>query len=167
MHYIHRFRFLVILLLAAAFMHPTHAADTGAQKAFSRLVSAANSGDTQLCEPNLTRASQAYCDRFIGYGLLSCLPTAVSIESTKPQGNHIIVRVRIDGIGETPRYARLAYIKEQGSWKLDVPHTLRTGLGRDWEKRVNLMEQVYLIMRAQMGDTIDCKQLQALAEGRS
>jgi hypothetical protein len=59
---------------------------------------------------------------------------------------------------------RLAFKPDGDDWKLDVPESLRIGMGENWQKQVDTTEQIYLVLRAQFGGELNCQAVQALAK---
>ena len=59
---------------------------------------------------------------------------------------------------------RLFFSQEQGKWKLDIPASLQSGIGNDWQKRVDMTEQVYLMLKQKLGSKMDCSMLQAMVK---
>ncbi len=59
--------------------------------------------------------------------------------------------------------ARLVFITAPGGIpKIDIPLSFRRGLGDDWESKIQLSEQLYLMMKQNMGDKLTCDMLDDL-----
>lgn len=114
------------------------------------------------CRSYITASSVELFDRFESYKLADCLPKSLEYVSEKTQRSHMAVRSRFQSGGK-PHIARLLLVEEENQWKLDIPETLRSGLGENWETQLNATEQVFLLMRQQMGGNLNCAVLQNLA----
>jgi hypothetical protein len=126
------------------------AATADIKSSFTQLAAClkANRAD---CGDYITASSFDIYRRFTSYGLLKCLPHDTAYVSQIPAGSHTIDRAKTDH-----HILRLLFAQEEGAWKLDIPETLQSGLGNNWEKQVHASEQVYLLMRQQMGDRFQC-----------
>ena len=154
---------IFVLFFAAAFCATVaQAAEKDVKKALDTLVDDARRSSKTLCSQSVTKASQDYCSRFVGYDLLPCLPPKVLFESLKQQGANYVVRARLETTTDAAYYVRLAFVKDGSRFKLDIPESLRIGLGKDWANRAHVMEQVYLIMRSQFGGKLGCDQLEEM-----
>lgn len=153
---------ITLLSLGAAL--PAHAAATP-QDAFNQLTRCVQTEDVQTCRTVQTSDSLPLYDRFASYGLLRCLPKDATYVSQEAEGNAVVVRARVTQ-NEKPRIMRLVFTQEAGGWKLDTPESLRRGMGENWQKQVNMTEQLYLMMRTQMGGQLNCAMIHALAGGK-
>ena len=72
-----------------------------------------------------------------------------------------MIRASVTDLGKK-RYMRLFFVEEEGTWKLDVPESLRTAMGKDWQKQVEITENIYLLMRSQFGAKLDCNTIRSL-----
>lgn len=150
-----RIAFIIALLFAC----PTYAADSPPKQAFDALNQCVKASDAATCRTLITASSAPLYDRFISYGLLHCLPKEVAYISEEPAGNYTIIRAATD-----KKTLRLSFVEEAGLWKLDIPNTLQAGIGANWQKQVNMTEQLYLLMRQQMGGQLDCGMVRGLAQ---
>lgn len=116
--------------------------------------------DAGGCRTLLTPASYSLFDRFTSYKLLVCLPSNWTVESEKHQGATSILTVSIPASSRSRYITRLVY---QGS-KLDLPSTLRLGMGEKWENKVNLSEQLYLMMKQNLGNKLTCDTIASIVE---
>ncbi len=139
-----------------------HAA-SNARDTFNALNACAKSHEIDNCREDLTASSVAMFDRFNGYGLADCLPSDVTYVSESKSGQHDIIRAKTTYNG-TQRYMRLIFSMEENKWKLDVPASLERSMGPKWEKQVQTIETMYLLLRQQMGGKLDCSTVQALAK---
>jgi hypothetical protein len=154
----------VIPALLFCYALPAFASAPGTAKdTFLRLNDCATSRAITGCRDDVTEDSHALFDRFDGYGLASCLPDDVTFMSQTALKNHTIIRAKTAATGKT-RYLRLLFSKEHSKWKLDIPASLHQSMGEDWEKRLSLIEALYVALRQQMGDKLDCNTARALAK---
>ena len=134
------------------------------QTAFDTLNRCLLGAQSSTCRTLVTQDSQALYDRVSGYDVMECLPKETRYVSQHRSGQHQIVRASTK-LGETVRFLRLAFKKEQGAWKLDVPFSLQSALGKNWQKQVQMTEQLYLFMRGQIKGKLNCEAVHALAAG--
>ncbi len=158
----------LFLPLGVVFLRPGDSLADDAAGAFDRLRTCIMANDVPGCKALVTPNSWDLYDRFTGYGLLQCLPTNWVVESQKQAGAHIILNASMPASNTTKYLLHLAYFS--GSHKLgydptpllDIPYSLKMGLGERWEGKVKLAEQLYLMMKANLGDKLTCDKLQPL-----
>lgn len=151
---------LVLNLLWAS---PAHAQEV--RGAFTALNTCLLGGAPTKCRAMLTASSLELYDRITGYDVMDCLPKETTYVSEQASGKHMMVRASTK-LGETVRFLRLAFIREKGAWKLDIPFSLRLAIGENWQKQVSMTEQLYLFMRQQLGGKLNCAAVQGLAAGK-
>jgi len=119
--------------------------------------------DPSACRALVTASSVALYNRFVSYDLLKCLPQPVTYVSQEHKGAQTIIRssVMVNG---TQRFLRLIYVEEEGKWKLDIPESLHLSMGNNWEKQVNMTEQIYVMLKQQMGEQFSCNTLLTLVK---
>lgn len=152
------------LFALLAFLPLSAHADEKVKSAANRLAACVQDRDAQTCRDNITASSVPLFDRFSEYGLMDCLPQSVSYVSQKPEGDAVLVRASATS-NEKKSTVRLIFQQEEDQWKLDIPETLRRGIGDNWEKQVNATEQVYLMLKTQMGDNLNCTMIRNLGAG--
>ena len=134
--------------------------------AATRVATCVQKRDVTSCRENITASSIELFDRFTDYDLLDCLPQTASYLSSKADGKTMQVKANIT-TGQTKSTIRLTFQMEEDKWKLDIPETLRRGIGERWEGQLKATEQVYLMLRSQMGDNLNCSMIRNLGSGLS
>ncbi len=151
--------FLIIAFLLAN--SPVFAGESSARDSFEKINNCTRKEDIQSCRDLFTASSISLYDRFMSYGLVNCLPKDAEYDSQQNLGNTMLIRASVTDLGKK-RYMRLFFVEEEGSWKLDVPESLRTAMGKDWEKQIEITENIYLLMRSQFGAKLDCNTIRSL-----
>ncbi|MBY0406922.1 MAG: hypothetical protein K2Q01_04470 [Rickettsiales bacterium] len=156
---------ILALTLAAVIASPANA-DT-VKAATARLAACVQARDVSACRENLTAGSVELYDRFTGYDLMDCLPEEARYRSHVAEGEDTaLVRAYVTSGGKK-NGVRLVMQQEEDKWKLDIPESLHRGLGEKWEDQLNATEQVYLLLRSQLGDRLNCASIRGLAAGMS
>ena len=75
-----------------------------------------------------------------------------------------LARTRV-AVSKKEYAVQLALVQEQGQWKLDLPETLRRGIGPQWQDRLSAVEQLYLLLKSQLGDKLNCEAIRGLGGG--
>lgn len=145
----------------ALFALPAQAADSP-EKRLEKLESCVHSGRYAECRDYFTASSLDYYDRFTSYDLVRCLPIRTQVISQTTSGPYRLLRVEAYEGDERRARTQVSFTQEEGAWKLDLPHTLLTGLGEGWENQVALTEQIYLALRARMNGQLGCEAIAAL-----
>jgi len=121
--------------------------------------------DIAFCHSIITQDSHPLFDRFASYKLMPCLPTDFTYVSEEKSEPHIIVKATMPIGGNMVNILRLVFTPgADGSLKLDIPASLQRGLGEKWESKIQLSEQLYLMMRQNMGDKLTCDTLTGLVK---
>lgn len=120
--------------------------------------------DSDYCRSILTPNSYTIFDRFFSYKLMPCLPTDFTYTSEGMASGHRIVKLTMPAGGGMLYVLRLAFAETKEGIKLDVPASLKVGLGDNWESKINLSEQLYLMMKQNMGDKLTCDMLNGLVK---
>lgn len=156
-----------LLLLFSSFLALAMPAFANTPKAaFAQLNACVKAGKTSECRDKVTASSVDLYDRFASYGLTQCLPHDVAYVSNMPSGEYQVIRASTNALGGQ-RYMRFYFTEEEGQWKLDVPQSLRVSMGENWEKQVGAAEQLYLVLKSQMGDQLGCGAVQTLVQKQS
>lgn len=153
----------IILLLFMAI--PSCALASGADmQSLSRLMEATRSQGYEQAKTHVTERSFPLFDRLWKQGVPLFFPQNVTLVKEKTQGEFRYVWVRPE---ENPRAGTLilAFADEDGQAKLDLPETFRNGLGEDWPKTLDMLEQAYLMTRAQVGDEAALAMVQNMLRG--
>jgi len=148
--------FLCLLDIAPAF-----AVDTPRQS-FERLNRCAQAAELN-CRDMVTASSVEIYDRFASHNLVHCLPRDAVYASEKTVGSQSTIRASI-GKGANKRFMRVILAEEEDEWKLDLPESLRVGMGENWEKQLDMSEELYLMMKNQFGTALNCAALQNLMQ---
>lgn len=154
-----------ILLYACLLLASTDALARTARETFDRLTGCIAHEDTAGCRALITSRSVGLYDRFASYGLLKCLPKDAAFQSQTRKDRGVIIRASMVNNGRT-RTARLVFMQEAGQWKLDAPESLHMGMGDNWEQQVNLTEQIYLMMKQNMGGQLNCDAIRQFGGSR-
>ena len=143
---------------------PALAEDAAVQEAAIRVADCVNTRDADACRSEITANSARMFERFVSYNLMDCLPQHATFVSSKPDGAMMRVRATVM-MGDKESTVRLIFQQEKGQWKLDIPETLHQGLGANWQNQLDATEQLYLMLRSQMGDTLNCEMVTKLGSG--
>lgn len=135
-----------------------------AKDSFTRLKSCVSTNQPGACREQITASSVEMFDRFASYGLLSCLPSDATYVSQAKTGEYTVVRASTKQLGQKPKNLRLVFAKEENDWKLDIPESLHGALGEKWEQQVTLTEQLYLALKAQLGEQMGCGAVRKLVQ---
>lgn len=148
---------ILFLLAAILLASPSYAA--GARDAFELINNCAKNKYATPCRVILTPESLTLFDHFNSYGLAKCLPGDVKFVSATPAPPYSIIRASTSITGQ-PRTMRLAFIQNNGGeWKLDVPESLRIGMGQNWKQQVDAMDQLYSYLHKQLKGGLGCPDL--------
>ncbi len=118
--------------------------------------------DSTYCRSILTPGSYDLFDRFVSYKLMPCLPTDFTYESESTQQDKTIVKATMPAGGGAEYILWLVFVNSAQGLKLDLPESLKRGLGQAWQSKIQLSEQLYLMMRQNMGDKLTCDMLNDL-----
>ena len=149
--------FLLLLLGNSS----VYAQEKTARDSFEQLSTCVKNEDKQGCKDLFTASSASLYRRFMSYGLMNCLPKDAQYVSEKKIDSHVMIRASVTD-NSKQRFMRLFFVEEEGQWKLDVPQSLQTSMGKNWEKQIGAAEQLYLLMKTQFGGQLDCKMIQNL-----
>lgn len=153
---------LLLCLLAAA---PAFADGSTPRQAFNSINRCVQSGDVAHCRNFVTASSVDVFDRFTADNFARCLPADASYISEQTSASQSVIRASI-GEGNNKRFMRVILAWEENEWKLDLPETLRRGIGERWENQLNLAEQAYLTMKNQLGIDLNCSALQNIVKAK-
>lgn len=143
--------------VSIAILFPLIALAADAQQSFQALRDAIELNNAADAGMQLSQASQPLYKRFVSYNLLPCLPKDTEYYSQQTLGNQMLIKALFTAPTGGRKLANLIFIQESGAWKFDLPQTLHRGLGKNWESHVNLTEQLYLMLRQQVGpDKLSC-----------
>lgn len=155
----HRWIFLTL------FLFPSLAyAQTIGMDAYNTVRRCVMENDVNYCHTILTPDSQDIFNRFVSYKLMPCLPTDFTYTSEEDSPEQSTVKITMPAGGGKMYVARLVFANTREGLKLDIPASLKRGLGDDWQNKIQLTEQVYLMMKQNMGDKLTCDMLNSLVE---
>lgn len=146
-------RLLPLLLLALPLP-----ANASGKEAFAALKRCVMENEARLCHTVLTEPSQALFDRFRSYGLMPCLPTNFSYSGEAKNGAWTVVKATMPAPDNKMHRLKLAFAGDAGVMKLDVPESLRMGLGERWQEKIQMAERIYLALGGGPGAHINCEQ---------
>jgi hypothetical protein len=93
---------------------------------------------------------------------MPCLPTDFSYVSEEAAEGHIIVKATMPAGGGQEYILRLVFTGTAQGPRLDIPASFKRGLGDDWNNKIEMSEQIYLMMKQNMGDKLTCDMLNGL-----
>lgn len=126
------------------------------EDSFNIINECIQNNDSKSCRDLFTASSMPLYNRFMSYGVMRCLPKDAEYVSEQNLGKAVVIRASFtEKDGE--HFMRLVFVEEEEEWKLDVPESLRMAMGRNWQQQLDLVEKIYLNMRAEFKIKIDCK----------
>jgi hypothetical protein len=155
--------FFVLLCLCGAgtLSSPAHAATPG-KEGFALLKRCIMENDANFCRRILTPNSYEMFDRFASYRLMPCLPTDFDYETEATKDAQTIVKADMPAGNNLHYVLRMIFSNTPQGPRLNIPASLYMGLGPKWETKIQLSEQIYLMMRQNMGDNLTCDMLNGL-----
>lgn len=148
-------------LLLIGLLLPSPALAETVPQAVEKLAACVTARDVPACRQRLTAASLPVFERFAAYKLMGCLPESAGYLAHSLKKPFALVDARIS-LSQEDYKTSLVFRREHGFWKLDLPETLRRGLGEQWEGRLGMVENLYLMMKSQLGDKLNCDSIRAL-----
>lgn len=145
----------------ALFAMPASASNVG-KEGFNGVKQCVMRNDAAFCDKVITDSSKPLFERFASHKLMPCLPTNFSYVSEKKAGGYTIVKATMPTPNNKHHNLHLAFTNQSGEVKLDVPESLRMGLGEKWQNKIQLAEQLYLLLQANAGGNLKCDQLAGL-----
>lgn len=156
-----RIIYIFIGLYFLSYGSHAEAADT-AKTSFIKAGNCVREGKKGGCSDYITQGSKELYKRFSSYDLEACLPKNINYISEQKLGKYIWVKAEVIA-GNSSRYANLAFVKEKGRFLLDIPQSMQRAIGGDWEKRLEMTERIYVMLKQQTGGKLDCSVVQSLA----
>jgi hypothetical protein len=156
-----KFFFVIFLLFSSSNAY----ALTSAADSFVAINTCVKKADAKGCQHYFTAGSQDLYDRFTSYGLMECLPKDARYFSEEEKDGGILLRAKITDYGKD-RYMRLLFVEEKATWKLDIPKSLQISMGKNWQNQVNAIEQVYLMLKQNLGGKLNCEMIRGLAKAK-
>ncbi len=156
---------LLLSLLLSLFLSPAFAEDvTPGMQGFTNLKQCVMQNDPVFCRSIMTPNSYDIFNRFLSYKLMPCLPTDFVYAQEEITGSIVTVKATMPASNSTDYIFRLVFAQTPNGPKLDIPASLHKGLGDKWENKIQLSEQLYLMMRQNMGDKLTCDMLIGLVK---
>ena len=116
--------------------------------------------DVEYCHQHITSNSMELFDRFTSYQLMPCLPTDFTYQSEEKKGVNTVIKATLPPEGKITHSFRLVFIGD----KLDIPETFHLGFGEQWQNRINVSEQLFLMMRQNMQGKLSCDIIMSLVK---
>lgn len=148
----------ILLLLAPMAVH----AETTGMKGVEEIKQCVVQKDLNVCHGAMTPSSYPIIDKFSSYGLMPCLPTNFTYKDETTSSTQTTVTSLLPDNGNTYLF-RMVFVNSAGKVQLDLPQTLRVGLGPKWQEKLDFSEQLFLLMRQNMQDKLTCEVLHNLA----
>lgn len=153
------------LPLFIACLLPMTASAAGVSKeGFDAIKQCVMQNDDTLCKQATTDNSHDLLGRFMSYKLMPCLPTNFTYVSEASQNGYSVVKASMPASGGKVHNFRMAFTGEPGNVKLDIPQSLQIGLGEKWENKIQMAEQIFLMLQANAGGKLKCGQLTGLVK---
>jgi hypothetical protein len=154
---------LAALAACIAVTSPFHAfALPQGQQGLSIVKQCIMHNDPGFCRAHMTPSSYDLFDRFASYKLMPCLPTDFSYVMEKPGDGFTEVRASFPESANKVDLFWVVFATTPQGPLIDLPQTFRKGFGPKWQNRIMMAEQVYLMMRENMGDNLTCDTLTGL-----
>ncbi len=115
-----------------------------------RFIEQAQKKAPEAAKKYLTAQSHMVFDRLYKHDLTHLIPSNIHDVKKKIQTPYSYVWAAQKNKPQS--MSILAFRKEEGVMKLDLPETLRVGFGEDWPKRLDLIEQSYLFIKQYYGE---------------
>ncbi len=93
---------------------------------------------------------------------MPCLPTDFTYESESVEDGQVVVKATMPAGGGKEYIIRLVFASTPQGVRFDIPASLKRGLGEKWENKIQMSEQIYLMMKQNMGDKLNCDMLNGL-----
>lgn len=134
-------------------------------RSLERLMEATRSQGYAQAQTEVTERSRPLLDRLWKQGVPLFFPQNITLKKEKAAGDFRYLWVSPK---ENPKAGSLilAYTNEGGKAKLDLPETFRNGLGENWPKTLDMLEQGYMMAKAQVGDEAALQMLQNMMRGQ-
>lgn len=155
-----------ILALAILLLPFQANAELVGQQGLAKIKQCIMQNNTAFCHSVLTPSSYQLFDKFAGYQLLPCLPTDFEYTSEqKAAAGETIVKASLPRDAQHNYAFKMVFVGSHGAAKLDLPETLQIGLGPDWQKKMNMSEQLFLMLsQSTKNKQLTCQVLQDMAE---
>ncbi len=143
---------------------PTQSHASTGKKGFEALKQCVMQNDATLCHEAITTDSRELFDRFASYKLMPCLPTNFTYESEQQANEFTIVKTSMPAPDNRQHILRLAFADSEGKPRLNINESLRIGLGDNWQNKIQMAENLFLMIRANAGGDFSCNQLNGLVK---
>ncbi len=149
----------LIALLAWCLPVTAIAATSPGKEGFVALKHCVMENDAALCHNILTPESYDLFDRFFSYKLMPCLPTDFVYESERSVNQQTVVRATMPAGNNMQYILHMVFTRTDRGIQFDIPGSLQRGLGKNWENKIQLAEQIYLLLRQNLGGKLTCDKL--------
>jgi hypothetical protein len=149
----------LFLLLSPAL---AEAASSAGLQGFNTMKNCVMQNDANYCHSVITPDSYPLFDRFFAYKLMPCLPTDFTYQNEVAQVDGILVTATMPASNDRHYTAKMVFLPTPSGLKFDLPQSLKAGMGPNWENKIQLSEQLFLMMKANMGDKLNCDVIYSL-----
>jgi len=156
-----RFIFTLAAFTLALHCIPAAASSIG-KEGFEAIKKCVMQNSDSYCEGVITADSRELFSRFMSYKLMPCLPTNFSYMNESKANGFTIVKASMPAPENRVYHLRMAFSGQPGDVRLDVPESLRIGLGDKWPQKINMAEQLLMLIRTNAGGSLSCDQLSSL-----
>lgn len=143
------------------------AAESNVETSFNTLKNAVYTQDNVTIESYVTKNSVSMVNRLTAYNLNSCLPRDLAYAGESYEGDYAYITVETSYIEDKVLTSKLAFLYEGNRWKLDMPESFRYGLGENWEATLTQIESLYLAIKTQFGEVVNCTMVQNLVKNNA
>lgn len=152
----------LIAVFLAFLALPTLAFATPGMRGFEQTKQCVMRNDAAYCHQVITPSSWPWLEKFQNYQLMPCLPTDLSYENEKTEGGVTTVVAAIPVSDTRQSILRLLFVNGPSGPLLDLPRTFARGFGPNWQNKLQMAEQLYLMMRQNLGTSPSCDMLTGL-----
>lgn len=151
---------LILLIIAICSYSNVSFAASNEANLLNRLLLLSEQSQPVKAKEYLTLSSHDVFDRLYKNDLTHLIPSKVSEIKSDQRNGYNYVWFTNDLSSNSSSI--LAFKNENNLLKLDLPETFLVGLGKDWENKLNLIEQSYLLAKKYYGEDKSKEILEAL-----
>lgn len=155
-------RAALFFLLFASF--DAQAATTPGMQGFANVRHCIMENDANYCSSIITPDSQEMFKRFASYKLMPCLPSDFNYVKEEAKAERITVTANTPADNGEVYIIRLVFNTTDDGPKLSLPASFERGFGKNWQDKIEMSEQLYLMMKQNMGDQLTCDMLNGLVK---
>jgi hypothetical protein len=149
-------------ILALFLCVPALAFATPGMRGFEQTKQCVMQNDSGYCHRIVTPSSYPWLEKFQNYKLMPCLPTDLTYDSEKTGGGITTVVTTVPVSSSQQSILRLLFVDTPSGPLLDLPRTFARGFGNNWQNKLQMAEQIYLMMRQNLGTNPSCEMLTGL-----